>query len=139
MLFVYGTLRKDCVTESAVSLMRTATYVGPATYRGKMYLLQTYPGAVPSAHTRDVVYGELYRGVSEHLLEHIDAYEECSSAFPTPHEYERVLQTVQHADGTSLLAWVYVYAGPTKKLQRITHGDFSRVRQSPAQGRVGCV
>jgi len=60
------------------------------------------------------------------VLSQLDDYEECSSSFPEPHEYQRQLITIQpHAAGVSLsLAWAYLYQYPLSNKPRIKNGQF---------------
>lgn len=122
LLFVYGTLRPGCNNPMAIWLNSAAWHAGRATVIGKLYQVQDYPGVVPSS--AGIVAGDLFLLPDDpSVLERLDAYEECSPAFPAPHEYKRERLVVEGAEG-SLEAWVYVYQGDVHGLDLIESGDF---------------
>ena len=47
-LFVYGTLMRGFDHPMAQLLSRSADFLGPATCRGRLYLIKHYPGLVLS-------------------------------------------------------------------------------------------
>ncbi len=124
-IFVYGTLRRDANSEMHQLLTKYAEFVSDATYQGKLYKIDYYPGAVPSDNSNDVVQGEVYllhqADVSLSLL---DQYEEFGPGFPEPNEYIRLKQTVLLNNGQSVTAWVYVYNHPTENLELIKSANF---------------
>ena len=89
-LFVYGTLMRGFDHPMAQLLSRSADYLGPATCRGRLYLIKHYPGLVLSDAAGDIVFGELYRlRDRDALLGEFDMYEACGEGFPEPTEYVR--------------------------------------------------
>ena len=75
-LFVYGTLMRGFDHPMAQLLSRSADYLGPATCRGRLYLIRHYPGLVLSEEPADIVFGELYRlRDRDALLGEFDMYE----------------------------------------------------------------
>jgi gamma-glutamylcyclotransferase (GGCT)/AIG2-like uncharacterized protein YtfP len=126
-LFVYGTLRRDSDSEMYHLLARYGQFVGDATYRGKLYMVDYYPGLVPSDNPRDVVFGEVYKlSCPDIVLSRLDDYEECGPKFSEPTEYVRRKQNVKLKSGEVIGAWVYVFDRPTDGLQLIESGDFYR-------------
>lgn len=124
-LFVYGTLRQDNDNEMSRLLASYAELISPATFQGKLYLVDTYPGVVPSANPSDLVHGEVYRlHEPDFLLTQLDAYEECGSDFLKPTEYVRAIRQIRLPDGACISAWVYLYNLPTAALKPIPSGDF---------------
>jgi gamma-glutamylcyclotransferase (GGCT)/AIG2-like uncharacterized protein YtfP len=125
-LFVYGTLRQDRNGRMHHYLKNRAVFIDKASLPGKLYLILDYPGAVPSpddsGHT---VQGEVYR--LRHpttVLQQLDEYEECSSQFPKPHEYQRLETTVMLASGKPVQAWVYWFRHSISGLKQISSGDY---------------
>ena len=124
-LFVYGTLRRDTESEMYHLLARYAVFVGEATYQGRLYRIDDYPGIVPSDDPTRQVKGEVFslhepaKGLSA-----LDQYEECGPGFTEPAEYVRVKQEVVLGTGQKLTAWVYIYNRPTEGLPVIASGDF---------------
>lgn len=119
-IFVYGTLRRDSNSEMHRLLATYAEFVSDATYRGKLYQIDYYPGAVPSDNPDDVVQGEVYLFHQANIvLPLLDRYEECSPEFSEPNEYSRQKQSVLLRDGRTVTAWVYIYNHPTEGLEPI--------------------
>jgi gamma-glutamylcyclotransferase (GGCT)/AIG2-like uncharacterized protein YtfP len=124
-LFVYGTLRRDSDSEMYHLLARYGQFAGDATYRGKLYMVDYYPGLVHSDNPRDVVYGDVYKlSCPDIVLSHLDDYEECGPKFSEPTEYVRRKQYVKLKSGEVISAWVYILDRPTDRLQLIESGDF---------------
>jgi gamma-glutamylcyclotransferase (GGCT)/AIG2-like uncharacterized protein YtfP len=119
-IFVYGTLRRDSNSEMHHLLAMHAEFVSDASYRGKLYQIDYYPGAVPSDNADDVVQGEVYLlHQADIVLPMLDQYEECGSEFPELNEYNRQEQFVLLKDGRTVTALVYIYNHPTEGLAPI--------------------
>ena len=124
-LFVYGTLMRGFDHPMAQLLSRSADYLGPASCRGRLYLIKHYPGLVLSGEPKDLVFGELYRlRDRDALLGEFDMYEACGAGFPEPTEYLRRMLQVTHEDGAASEAWTYVYNWPVTGLPLIASGKF---------------
>lgn len=124
LLFVYGTLRPAFDGAMAAWLSSVAHHRGPATASGTLYRVDTCPAFVPGAQGR--VLGDLLLlPDAAALLPIIDEHEECTAAFPEPHEYRRERLVVESAGGP-VEAWTYIYARPVAGLERIEGGDFLR-------------
>lgn len=127
-LFVYGTLRCDTNSQMYHLLARYADFVDEAIFQGKLYMVDYYPGVVPSEDPSDLVQGEVYRLRNpDHVLSRLDQYEECGRGFPEPTEYIRRAEKVRLRDERIIAAWVYVYNRPTNKLDLIESGDFLQI------------
>ena len=122
-LFVYGTLRKDYENEKHKKYLGGADFVSPAKIRGKLFMVDYYPGLVLS-ETEHWAMGEIYLLGNENQLHDLDVYEGCAKKSPQPHEYERLLVNVQLASGEIMQAWTYVYKKDTSALEVISSGDF---------------
>jgi gamma-glutamylcyclotransferase (GGCT)/AIG2-like uncharacterized protein YtfP len=124
-LFVYGTLMRGFDHPMATLLSRSADYLGPATCRGRLYLIKHYPGLVLSDDPSEIVFGELYRlRDRDALLGEFDMYEACGEGFPEPTEYLRKMLQVTQEDGATSEAWTYVYNWPVIGLPHIASGKF---------------
>ena len=127
-LFVYGTLRRDSESDMFYLLAKYANFVGEATYQGKLYKINYYPGAVPSKITSDEVTGEIFRLCDPNLvLSRLDQYEECGTGFKEPTEYIRVLQDVRLLNGEIYSAWIYLYNRTLCNIHLIPSGDFLKL------------
>lgn len=132
LLFVYGTLRRDPAGRIHPLLGPDAVWHGMARWPGRLYRVTgDYPGAVPSSTPADLVHGELY-ALSDPVLGALDDYEDCGATDP---EYRRRLAQVERADGSTVTAWVYVYARPVAGLTPIATGDFGPGRVLGADAR----
>jgi len=124
-IFVYGTLRRDTSSEMSHLLAKQAEFVDDATYQGKLYKVDYYPGAVPSNNPNDVVQGEVYLlHRTDVALPLLDQYEEFGPEFPEPNEYSRQKQSVLLKSGRFVTAWVYVYNRPTEGLELVESANF---------------
>jgi gamma-glutamylcyclotransferase (GGCT)/AIG2-like uncharacterized protein YtfP len=124
-LFVYGSLRRDTGHEMQVLLANSAEFIGYATFQAKLYLIDGYPGAIPSSCPDDLVHGEVYQlSDPDLLLQQLDEYEECGLGFPELTEYSRAVCEIWLTNGKALPAWVYLYNRPAYKLELIPSGNF---------------
>lgn len=111
-LFVYGTLRKGFGNHRVMS---EARWVGPGRTTARFDLrVDDLPFVVPGATSR--VRGEVYE-IDEAQLERLDAFE------GHPQWYRREQIGVELDDGTTLLAWMYIYLGEPRG-RIIPSGDF---------------
>lgn len=108
LLFVYGTLRRACTTGAHEKYLGNAKFIGHGRVQAQLYQVSYYPALVLTAENHWVV-GEIYQLADENSLACIDDYEGCSSDYPLPHEYQRVMQPVRLDSGETLNAWCYVY------------------------------
>ena len=118
-LFVYGLLRSDVGGPMQAALARAARLVGRASWRGRLYRVAEFPGAVP-CDADEFVGGELYELGEDAatLLTQLDAYEEV------PDHYLRIHSAVE-CEGREFQAWIYIWNRPTDGLERIESGDFA--------------
>jgi gamma-glutamylcyclotransferase (GGCT)/AIG2-like uncharacterized protein YtfP len=116
-LFAYGSLRKPLKHSLHRMLEQYATFSGKATFRGKLYDLGRYPGAVSSTRNSDRVVGELYRiEDSRRVFRSLDEYEGKSF------KRKRVLVLLE--TGSKTRAWTYLYTGSTRGRPLIRSGDY---------------
>ncbi len=125
-IFVYGTLRRDANNKMHQLLAKHAEFVDDAIYQGRLYRIDTYPGAVPSDDPNDRVQGEVYWfHQADAVLPLLDRYEEFGSEFSEPNEFIRKKQPVLLKNGRIVTAWVYVYNHSTENLERIEPANFT--------------
>lgn len=124
-IFVYGTLRRGVKNAFREELMRDLNYIGQGVISGRLYEVEDYPGAILSDNSEDRVIGEVYNAkISSGVFDRLDAYEECTDAFPRPHEYVRKQVSVNLSDGNHIFAWAYIFTRDVSGLIRITSGDY---------------
>jgi len=125
-LFVYGTLMKASDHPMHRLLLPHCQLVSYAWILGKLYQIGHYPGVIESHITHERVYGELYQlSHTDCVLAQLDDYEECSAAFPTPHEYLRKQVTVYLSETNMQQAWTYIYNHPVNEKNCILSGDYT--------------
>jgi gamma-glutamylcyclotransferase (GGCT)/AIG2-like uncharacterized protein YtfP len=127
LLFVYGTLRRGGAAPLARTLAERARWRGEGHVRGRLYLLEGYPGLVPDA-AGGPVRGDVFALEDPaSMLALLDDYERCAPHFPEPREYRRarVMVSMAMPEGAGRLeVWTYVYALPTDGLPLIANGRF---------------
>ncbi|HEY1265746.1 MAG TPA: gamma-glutamylcyclotransferase family protein [Candidatus Binatia bacterium] len=117
LLFVYGTLRAASGHPMHRKLRAESDFVGAGTFRGRLYDLGSYPGAILSRSNGDRVRGEIYRlREPARTLSALDAYEDRS--------FHRLKATVRRENGGKTRCWIYLYALPVTRFHRIACGDF---------------
>jgi len=129
LLFVYGTLRRDCPTGAHKQYLQGAEFISSAKASGELFLIDYYPGFClnknsHSDKTKPWVVGEVYLLESDKQLQQLDRYEGCASDSPEPHEYTRTLIDVLLPNSETLTAWTYIYKNDTTRFTLISSGDF---------------
>jgi gamma-glutamylcyclotransferase (GGCT)/AIG2-like uncharacterized protein YtfP len=128
LLFVYGTLRRGSRHPLARLLAENAEWLGFAYFRGLLFDIGPYPGAVPSGDPAHRVRGEVYRLKDPAaILPLLDRYEEFGKEFPEPNEFIRTRQAVLRGSST-VEAWIYLYNHPTDDLALLGHDYFSETQ-----------
>lgn len=125
-LFVYGTLMSG--GENHRLLARRAELVGPGRMRGRLFLVDYFPGLVDSDDPAEIVVGEVWRLDAPDLLRELDEFEGCTEVPPL---FVRASRTVTVEGSGALSAWVYLYARSTAGLRLIPSGDWRAALQSP--------
>jgi len=123
-LFVYGTLMSG--GENHCLLAGRAGLIGLGRMRGRLFLVDYFPGLVDSDDPAEIVVGEVWRLDEPDLLRMLDEFEGCVEAPPL---FVRASRTVTIDDGGTLTAWVYVYARSTAGQRAIPSGDWRAFRR----------
>jgi len=124
-VFVYGTLMRGFDHPMSRLLSAGADLLGPASCRGRLYMVAHYPGLLHSDDAGDVVFGELYRlrDVAG-LMAALDDYESVGPGYEAPTLYLREVVPVTLCDGSVQEAWTYIYNRPVDEAKRIKSGKF---------------
>lgn len=123
LLFVYGTLRRDCNSSAHQTYLADANFVASAKLQAKLFRISYYPALVLT-HEDLWVQGEVYHLPGDAELRALDTYEECNVPPVSDQEYVRVLTDVILSSGKQVSAWTYVYNRPTEALELIVSGNF---------------
>ena len=122
-LFVYGTLLDERNPFGAL-LKNSCTYYKKGRFKGELFDLGEYPGALFNPDTEHFVHGNIFEmSYSEHTLKMLDDYEGFGNAYPQPNEFTRELRDVETDDGSST-CWIYLYNGPIEGHWLIASGNY---------------
>lgn len=124
LLFVYGTLMRGFQNKYAQILHSSATWLGSATFQGRLFRVGEYPAACDSSDVSDVVFGDVFAIQNAAVLQIIDEYEECGPLFSQPTEYVRVLRRIKRVAGDEVEAWIYLYNWDLRDAVPISSGRF---------------
>jgi len=123
-LFVYGTLRSGCDNPFARLLSRSAAPRGAGKVQGRLFLIENYPGAVPSSDESQWVFGEVWTlRTPETTLAVLDDYEGCGPRSPLPHEFRRAEALAYLPE--PVLVWIYWYNFDPRGKRIIPGGRFA--------------
>jgi gamma-glutamylcyclotransferase (GGCT)/AIG2-like uncharacterized protein YtfP len=117
-LFVYGTLMSEYENPMSAKLRSESTLIGPATIKGSVYNLGTYPALV--FDSKDKVYGEMYQINDDQTWEWLDQYEEVPVLYVRREVKIKCL-------GEKYWGFVYEYAGHVYQYDKIESGDFRKI------------
>ncbi len=129
-LFVYGSLLTGSGLPHIDRLLPgLGDELGGAVMRGRLYLLDGYPGALPSHRRCDAVFGAVIRLRDfGRVIRRLDEYEAYYPAHPARSEFIRTRTVVTLVSTERRVpAWVYLYNGSIKGRRRIRGGDYRRI------------
>jgi gamma-glutamylcyclotransferase (GGCT)/AIG2-like uncharacterized protein YtfP len=122
-LFVYGTLLSEG-NEFAAFLMENSILHGPGKFKGKLYDIGEYPGAIYQPSSEYDVHGQVFlMNQPEMILRRLDDYEGFGEDQPEPNEFIRTLIEVETNDNP-VNCWAYLYQLPTDGLWHIRSGNY---------------
>jgi gamma-glutamylcyclotransferase (GGCT)/AIG2-like uncharacterized protein YtfP len=122
-LFVYGTLL-DEKNGFGAYLKKHCTFYRDGKFKGKLYNIGNYPGAVFDAETNGFVFGRLFlMNDPGETLKILDDYEGFGKLHPQPNEFVRETLAVETADGR-VTCWIYLYNLSPDRLRQITSGNY---------------
>ncbi|AYL94658.1 gamma-glutamylcyclotransferase [Mucilaginibacter celer] len=122
-LFVYGTLLLP-TNQFGRYLNVHCKPVASAKFKGRLYDIGEYPGALADDSANTYVYGSIYlMDDASTVLQVLDDYEGIGPNDPLPHEYIRTLLNVETESG-SVNCWIYFYALPVDQHHQIPGGDY---------------
>ena len=122
-LFVYGTLLQSSNPFGSY-LQNNSVWLCTGKFRGHLYDIGEYPGAVVNVYAETHVWGNLFTLTnSEHAFKILDEYEGFGSEFPEPNEFIRQVIEVETETDT-VQCWTYLYNLPVTGLRRIESGNY---------------
>jgi len=126
-IFAYGSLLTgDGPDQVHQVLSRYTRLLSDAYIHGRLYMLDGYPGAVPSLIGKERVYGKVFRLLnSDKVIDTLDEYEDYFPDAPRRSEFIRArTSAVLMPSHKRTQAWVYWYNAAIKTRQRIATGDY---------------
>lgn len=124
-LFVYGTLLL-ATNEFGQYLNTHCKLVGTGKFKGLLYDIGQYPGAIADDNASSYVYGSIFlMDNAPVVLQVLDDYEGLGLADPVPYEYLRELHKVE-TDNNPVNCWVYFYNWPVEKHHQILSGNYNK-------------
>ena len=133
-LFVYGTLLTASDHPMSALLRTGARLAGAGSIRARLYIIReidaqgpnSYPGAVPSPHPEDHVWGEVHDVLTPGpLFSAFDEYEACTPGWPEPYEFLLRPVDVTLEDGAVVRAGSYLYTWDTSRAEPVPSGRFA--------------
>jgi gamma-glutamylcyclotransferase (GGCT)/AIG2-like uncharacterized protein YtfP len=121
-LFIYGSLL-ETGNEFGRYLKQHATYYKPGKFKGKLYDIGEYPGAIYQPDG-DFVHGSIVtlNNIAE-ALKILDDYEGYGDDQLQPNLFIRKLITIT-TDAKPVKCWVYLYNHPVSQHKQIYSGDY---------------
>ncbi len=130
-LFAYGSLLTADASDHIQSVLSNyCRLLGNGCIQGRLYMLDGYPGAVPSLSSKDRIFGTVYRLLNvREVLRVLDEYEAYALDNPSGSEYIRARTSVVMMHPQKRIpAWVYWYNGEITTRPRISSGNYIEYR-----------
>ncbi len=122
-LFVYGTLLDERNPYGAY-LKEHCSFYQKGKFRGKLYDLGEYPGAIADPKSDSYIVGSIFlMNDAAAILKNLDNYEGFGVDYPQPNEFVRAFIAVE-TEEQPIDCWVYLYNSPTKGFLQIASGDY---------------
>ena len=122
-LFVYGTLLDDSNPYGAF-LKDNSRFCQEGRFRGALYNIGNYPGAVFLPASETFVHGSIFLiDDPKTILKELDDYEGFGEDFAEPNEFIRELIEVE-TENSAIHCWVYLYNQPVDGFPVIESGRY---------------
>jgi gamma-glutamylcyclotransferase (GGCT)/AIG2-like uncharacterized protein YtfP len=122
LLFIYGTLLNSD-NEFAIYLQENSSVYSNGKFKGRLYDIGEYPGAVEDTGGKSHVYGSIVLLKDPYVWKHIDHYEDFGANEPQPNLFTRKLIDVE-TDSGIVNCWVYLYNLPVDGFHLINSGNY---------------
>jgi gamma-glutamylcyclotransferase (GGCT)/AIG2-like uncharacterized protein YtfP len=122
-LFVYGTLLNKS-NEFGAYLNTMCSFYAEGKFKGRLYDIGEYPGAVPVADGSDYVYGKIFVvNDADNVLKQLDYYEGFGADQAQPNLFIRERIAIETGN-ESVMCWGYLYNLPVEGLRLIRSGKY---------------
>ncbi|GAA4314959.1 gamma-glutamylcyclotransferase [Mucilaginibacter gynuensis] len=127
-LFVYGTLLLSD-NDFGRYLKNNCTFFSHGRFKGKLFDIGEYPGAIIDQSGNHYVHGSIYKlHNADKVLKILDEYEGVGENEIQPNLYTRGILQVDTTDG-SYPCWVYLYNWPLDAKVFIEGGDYLKYKR----------
>jgi len=126
-LFVYGTLL-DADNEFAAYLNNNCSFYAKGKFKGWLYDIGEYPGAIADNNITSYVYGSvvlIHNPIT--VLKQLDDYEGFGDNQEQTNLFVRELMQIETAE-SFINCWVYLYNLPVDTLVLIESGDYLKYK-----------
>jgi gamma-glutamylcyclotransferase (GGCT)/AIG2-like uncharacterized protein YtfP len=124
LFFVYGSLL-NADNEFGSYLNNHSTLIGAGKFKGRLYDINEYPGALTDNENGYPITGSIYKLNSFKALTILDDYEGFGPDQEQPNLFIRELLPIETSEGI-INCWVYVYNLEIDGLTEIKSGDYVR-------------
>ena len=122
-LFTYGTLMTAFNNPMAVFLRKNSKFIGKCYFKGLLFDLGHYPGAIYDPYQKSKVHGELYQiDNSNKVFKVLDEYEGIGDFHFDL--YKREITPI-NINNEVINAEAYIYNKPSNSLKVIETGDYT--------------
>ncbi|MDB5087056.1 MAG: btrG [Mucilaginibacter sp.] len=122
-LFVYGTLL-DKQNEFGAYLNAKCSFYAEGRFKGRLYDIGEYPGAVSDADGSCYVYGKIFAvNDPDNVLKQLDYYEGFGADQAKPNLFIRERMSIE-TDNEPVICWVYLYNLSVEGLWLIKSGKY---------------
>ena len=124
-LFVYGTLL-NADNEFAIYLKNNCSFFADGKFKGRLYDMGEYPGAIADDNYPDYVYGSIFimsDAISD--LKYLDDYEGFGPEQEQPNLFIRQIIGIE-SENEIIPCWVYTYNLSTDNFPQILSGRYKQ-------------
>lgn len=126
---MYGTLL-DVDNEFAIYLKNNCSFYANGKFKGRLYDIGEYPGAIADDRYAGDVYGSIFMmGDAISALKYLDDYEGFGPEQEQPNLFVREIIEVKSDKGV-ISCWCYLYNLPVDGLRLIESGDYQSYRNN---------
>jgi gamma-glutamylcyclotransferase (GGCT)/AIG2-like uncharacterized protein YtfP len=132
-LFVYGTLLNK-QNEFGAYLNRNCVFYANGKFRGRLYDIGEYPGAILASKGSDYVFGSILTvNDIDEVLQKLDDYEGFGYGQQQPYLFNRAFITIETND-KPVKCWVYLYNWPVQGFAMIPSGNYLQYMEDKGRG-----
>ncbi len=130
LIFLYGTLLSKKFNPVSELIKEFTQPVGAGWFKGKLYLIDDYPGAVPDKSPDSRVMGFIHKiNDKQNIFSVLDEYEGYDPKDEDNSLFVRKQKLIVTNNGTQEKCWIYLYNKDIGGLTEIPDGNYLRYRK----------